>query len=135
MDSKIERLKELGCDVDDAMERFMDDEEFYLECLEQVLRDEGFGKLRTALESHQIQEGFDCAHTLKGLVANLGLTSLDEKIKGVVEPLRAGKDAGLMEKYKEIMVEREKYVEIITKNDKSSQKCKELPKNLDKCLK
>lgn len=115
MDGRIEMLRELGSDVDDAMERFLDDEGFYLECLEQVLSDDNFGGLKAALENHQIQEAFDCAHTLKGLVANLGLTSLDERLGEVVEPLREGKDAGLMDKYKEIMGEREKYVEIIAK--------------------
>ena len=36
-------------------------------------------------------------------------------MKGIVEPLREGKDAGLLEKYQEIIVERKKYVEIIAK--------------------
>jgi Chemotaxis protein histidine kinase and related kinases len=115
MDGRIEMLRELGSDVDDAMERFLDDDGFYLECLEQVLYDDNFERLKIALENHQIQEAFDCAHTLKGLVANLGLTSLDEKLEEVVEPLREGKDAGLTEKYQEIMGEREKYVDAIAK--------------------
>lgn len=115
MDGRIEMLRELESDVDDAMERFLDDEEFYLECLEQVLSDDLFGRLKIALENHQIQEAFDCAHTLKGLVANLGLTSLNERMGDLVEPLREGRDAGLIEKYQEIMGEREKYVEIIAK--------------------
>lgn len=115
MDGRIEMLRRLGSDVDDAMERFLDDDGFYLECLEQVLYDDNFGKLKIALENHQIQEAFDCAHTLKGLVANLGLTPLNERMEEVVEPLREGRDAGLLEKYQEIMEEREKFVEIIAK--------------------
>lgn len=115
MDGRIEMLRELGSNVDDAMDRFLDDDGFYLECLEQVLYDDNFGRLKIALENHQIQEAFDCAHTLKGLVANLGLTSLEERIGQLVEPLREGKDAGLMGKYQEIMGEREKYVGIFEK--------------------
>lgn len=115
MDGRLELLRELGCDVEEAMERFLDDEGFYLECLEQVLYDDNFGRLKIALENHQIQEAFDCAHTLKGLVANLGLASLDKGLGELVEPLREGKDAGLMEKYQEIMGVHEKYIEVIAK--------------------
>lgn len=115
MDSKIEHLAALGCDVEEALSRFLDDESFYLECLEQVIYDENFQRLQMALERHQRQEGFDCAHTLKGLFANLGLTSLSEILEEILEPLREGREEDLLGKYQILMAEREKYIKIIAK--------------------
>lgn len=115
MDSRIEKLRDMGCDVEEAMERFLDDEEFYLECVGKVLCDEQFDKLKTALENEQTQDGFDCAHTLKGLAANVGLVSLEEKLSAIVEPLRAGKEEDFTIKYQDLVDERAKYVEIIAK--------------------
>ena len=114
MNDRIKRLADLGCDVEDAMERFLDDEDFYMECLEQVLYDPQFQRLQTALENHQLQEGFDCAHTLKGLAANLGLTSLASMASRITEPLREGKEADFMRLYQDLQSEREKYIAIIT---------------------
>jgi len=110
MDDKMKKLKAMGCDIDGVMERFLNDEKFYFECYAQVMDDPGFGLLREALERGNAREAFEHAHTLKGIVANLGLTSLLEKICGLVEPLRIGKMEGLLEQYEELMQEREKYI-------------------------
>lgn len=115
MDSKIEDLKALGCDIEEALSRFLEDESFYLECLEQVIYDENFQRLQRALENHQGQQAFDCAHTLKGLFANLGLTSLSAIMEEIVEPLREGREEDLLGKFQTLMAEREKYVNIIAK--------------------
>ncbi len=110
MDDKMKKLKAMGCDIDGVMERFLNDEEFYFECYDQVMDDPGFGLLKEALEQGNAREAFEYAHTLKGIVANLGLTSLLEKIREIVEPLRIGETEGLLGKYKELMQEREKYI-------------------------
>ena len=34
MRTELEQLKQAGCDIDGALERFLQDEEFYLECYE-----------------------------------------------------------------------------------------------------
>lgn len=112
MSDRLDKLAALGCDIDGAMERFLEDEEFYFDCYDKVLVDPGFEALKAALEEHNIKEGFDYAHTLKGVLANLGMNSLYDIIVEIVESLRAGSDAGLMDKYDKLMTEREKYLEI-----------------------
>ena len=102
----------LGCDWDGVMDRFLNDDEFYFECYEQVLNDTSFGQLREELKKHNISQAFEYAHTLKGLISNIGLTQLYDSIVGIVEPLRAGSDDGLLEKYDLLMQEREKYLEL-----------------------
>lgn len=115
MDKRIKELEKIGCDIQDAMVRFLDDEEFYLECYENVINDANFDGLKRALENHDAQQGFTCAHTLKGLVANLGLKSLVRLLEEIVEPLREGKVENLIEKYDALMKEREIYIAIISK--------------------
>lgn len=44
--------------------------------------------MRDALESKDYSKAFDCAHTLKGVCGNLGLTPMYEIICRVVEALR-----------------------------------------------
>lgn len=112
MDKRLMKLKTMGCDIDGAMDRFLNDEEFYFECYDKVMRDPCFGELKDALEQHHIKQAFDNAHTLKGVIGNLGLNPLFEKMTQIVEPLRAGTDEGVLEKYNELMELREKYIDL-----------------------
>lgn len=109
MSKLIDELSVMGCDMKVTMERFMDDEEFYAQCFESMLTDEGFEKLGEALKTHDIDVAFDIAHMLKGIIVNMGITSLYETIVPIVESLRKRNDAGLEPAYKELMAEREKY--------------------------
>ena len=42
MSTLLEELKSWGCDVDGAMERFIDDEGLYRTCLDSVMADKNF---------------------------------------------------------------------------------------------
>lgn len=110
MSNRLEKLAVLGCDVTGAMDRFLNDEEFYFSCYDKFMGDLGFVQLKNDLNNHDIPAAFDCAHALKGVIANLGLTSLYNVIDEIVEPLRAGTDEGLLSKYDKLMEEREKYL-------------------------
>lgn len=109
MDKRLIELKSWGCSIDEAMERFLDDEEFYFECYSEAMKDPCFLELEQALQEHDIKRSFENAHTLKGIIANLGLTSLLDIISEIVEPLRVGKDDGLLRRYEELMQEKERY--------------------------
>ena len=100
-------LKKWGCDVDGAMERFLEDEELYLSCLEMVLLDSNFEKLEIALKEEKIEAAFDAAHTLKGVFANLGLTPMLCLAEQMVEPLRRGVSENLWEQYEALLSTRE----------------------------
>lgn len=106
-------LKKWGCDIDGAMERFMEDEEFYISCLDLIVSDENFDKLGKALKDKNYTAAFDCAHALKGVVANMGLTPLYDTVVKIVEPLRSGQADKLLPSYKKLLKQKEHLAGII----------------------
>ena len=108
MGTLLNELRDWGCDVDGALARFLDDEGLYVSCLHAVLADKSFAGLGEALNAHMVKEAFDHAHTLKGVLANMGLTPMYDLTVGIVEPLRTGDDAGLLPIYEELLGARER---------------------------
>ena len=100
MSKLIEALEAKGCDMKTTLERFL-------------LDDRNFELLGECLEKKDINEAFNCAHTLKGLVANMGLESLLNIIVKIVEPLRNGIDDGVIDIYRQFMDEKEEYRKIV----------------------
>jgi Hpt domain. len=107
MEERLLKLKNLGCDIDGAMNRFLGDKEFYFECFDELMKDPGFEELKTALEKHDIDMAFENAHTLKGVLSNLGLAPLSEQMGQIVETLRFGSEEGLLKKYQELEIQIE----------------------------
>lgn len=99
--------------MEGAMNRFLQDEDFYLDCYKQVLDDEAFGKLKESLDAGNTEDAFHYAHTLKGVIANMGLTPMYDTVVEIVEPLRAGSMDGLMPIYEKLMQEREDFKQLI----------------------
>ena len=89
----LERLENWGCDIEGAMDRFLGDEELYIECLHTACEEPSFEKLGEDLAAGNVKEAFEAAHCLKG----------------VVEPLRAGKGENLLPYYKELLEARETF--------------------------
>lgn len=81
-------LTAYGVDWDEVMERFVQSEELYLECLGMLVEDENPALLEKALEDGDYGAAFDAAHTLKGVAANMGLMPLFEAVGALVAPLR-----------------------------------------------
>lgn len=113
MSGLLESLKDWGCDIDGALERFVGDEELYVTCLNTVLIDKAFAGLGDALSKGEIKETFDYAHTLKGVLANMGLTPMFDISVRIVEPLRAGKAENLMPIYEELLQAKDKLEALI----------------------
>lgn len=113
MNEVIEKLRKKGCDIDGAMSRFLGDEELYMSCFNDVLNDAAFGQLKEALEADNAQAAFDAAHTLKGVISQMGLTSLLKITVEIVEPLRNGKTRGMLRLYDKLICERDKYAALI----------------------
>ncbi len=105
----IDMLEARGCDVDGAMERFMHDEEFYMECFYDVLADENFLLLGDYIRERDVDRAFDCAHMLKGLLSNMGISSMHDIIVQMVELLRGGVTEGLMDMYGGLIEEKKSY--------------------------
>lgn len=102
MSDLLKNLIMWGCDVSGAMERMDDDEEFYLECLKDVVDDAYFERLHESLVQGDTNEAFNAAHALKGVLVNVGLTPMYDKTVEIVEPLRNGQIEGLLMKYAEL---------------------------------
>ncbi len=115
MDELIIELEQRGCDMEATLERFLDDKEFYRDCLLSVLSDSNFDILGDYLKSHDIKGAFECAHTIKGLIANMGIEELNDIIVRIVEPLRSSQDEGLIEVYDELMEKKKIYDELVKK--------------------
>lgn len=113
MDKRIEMLGVWGCDIKGAMARMLDDEEFYLDCLESIPEDANFEELKETVKAKDAKRAFDCAHTLKGVLANVGITPMYEKAVEIVEPLRAGECENLEGKVEELLAMKNHLAEIL----------------------
>ena len=88
----IEGLAGLGADVAEGVARCMNNEEFYLKMVNMVVADDGYDRLKAAIEAHDLDEAFERAHALKGVVSNVSLTNLLAPISEMTEDLRARTD-------------------------------------------
>lgn len=88
MSELLTTLREYGADVDGVMERFMDDEELLLTCIQEILAQNDIEALKNAVVSKEYDGAFEYAHALKGVTGNLGLTPLYDEICVLVESLR-----------------------------------------------
>ncbi len=84
----IEGLKEFGADVDIALARCMNNEEFYMKQVNKVLADTSFEKLKEAVGNGDMDTAFELSHGLKGVWGNLGLTPLYDPVAEMTEHLR-----------------------------------------------
>ncbi|RDY31804.1 hypothetical protein [Lachnotalea glycerini] len=85
------QLVEIGIEVKNTLERFMNREDLYEKFLVKFLDDKNFILLKKNLEIKNYEEAFINAHTLKGVTANLGLRSLYDPLVFLVEELRQSK--------------------------------------------
>jgi len=115
MEKIFKALEEWGCDVEGALERFLDDKDLYMTCLETVITDSNFDKLGTALEDENVLEAFECSHTLKGVFANLGLSPMFSIVETIVEPLRGGSAHNLEDAYEKLLASNEQLKRILGK--------------------
>lgn len=88
-----------GCDVASALPRFLDDKSMYVMFVKQVVDEPAFPLLGQAIASGDVKAAFEKAHELKGVVANMSLTPLFNRVVLIVEPLRAGKWTDVTENY------------------------------------
>ncbi|HKK95663.1 MAG TPA: Hpt domain-containing protein [Anaerovoracaceae bacterium] len=107
MGKRIENLRDYGIDFEEVMKRFVNDEAFYLECLDMFFQDDSMERLKESIEKKDTNAAFEAAHTLKGIVGNLGLKKLFEKVSMLVEELRLNKFDNANSMYQEIRSEYE----------------------------
>ena len=85
----IEKLRDWGANVDEAMERCLNNEAFYLRLADKALQDPNFDRLKDAIGAGDLDKAFEAAHALKGVMANLALTPILDPVRGITELLRS----------------------------------------------
>lgn len=89
MDKQLmEKLTGGGMNVNDALERFLGNEDLYIKFVKKFLDDPNYNDLICSLEKGDYDYAFKCAHTLKGVAANLGFEGILEPLVPLVENLR-----------------------------------------------
>lgn len=84
------KLEMLGVDIDETLERFVDNEGLYFRCLNKLIDDKNYENMNNAISEKNSQAAFEAAHALKGVTANLGLNKLYKEMKIITEVFRAG---------------------------------------------
>lgn len=109
----IETLNNFGVNTKEGLTRCMNNEKFYFKMLKMGLASDQFEKLGMAIESGKIDEAFEAAHALKGVLGNLALTPIYTPLAEMTELLRAGKSADYVEMYKPILELRNKLLALV----------------------
>ena len=109
----IETLNEFGVNTKEGLTRCMNNEKFYFRMIKMGLASDQFDKLGAALESNSLDEAFEAAHALKGVLGNLALTPIYNPLAEMTELLRAGKAADYVTMYKPILELRNKLLAMV----------------------
>ena len=88
----IEQLKEFGANTAEGVARCAGMEALYLKLVKMVPSEGNFDKLKTALDAGDLDEAFAAAHALKGVLGNLSLTPMYNKVDEMTELLRSRTD-------------------------------------------
>lgn len=84
----LERLKLVGVETEHSLERFAGNKALYTKFLRKFLNDPNLAALKEALDLNQYDNAQICAHTLKGVSANLGMDELSQTCHTIVLMLR-----------------------------------------------
>ncbi len=109
-----QKLLDKGFEMEKTLARFMGKEDLYEKFLLRFKEDKNMEKLKAAYEKGNMEEAFFAAHTLKGVVANLGMEPLLKPLTPLVEKFRAGEDDAEAKAYfDEVSVQYENIMETL----------------------
>lgn len=98
-----QKMIDAGIDYDGGVQRLMGNEEMYEKFLKMFLSDDSFTSLQKAMDEKNYAEAFAQAHTLKGVVGNLSMKRLYDKLVPFVDMLRNEADIpGAVEHFPEV---------------------------------
>ena len=109
----IRKLTDYGVDMNTTLDRFLDDKEFYIECIEAFLEETTFDDLENAIEEKDYTQAFAHAHNLKGVLSNLGLKPILEPTSILVEKLRDQEYDDVASDLSKILNERDKFLSLV----------------------
>lgn len=106
----IEELQAYGINTKEGLARCMNNSAFYFRMLGMGLKNASFDKLENLLAEGNLEEAFEQAHAIKGVVGNLAITPIYDKIADITESLRAKKDLDYVSLYKPVKDLRDELV-------------------------
>lgn len=109
----IDRLRNWGCNVEEALERFVNDRELYCTCFNMFLTDNSFDSLKEHVKAGDCKASFEACHTLKGVAGNLSAGPLYQAICELTERLRAGNMENAEEYVEKILKARDEVQRIL----------------------
>ncbi len=109
----IDKMNEFGANTAEGLTRCLNNESFYLRMVSLAVSDKGFEQLKEALEAGDLAEGFERAHALKGVLANVALTNLLEPVSEMTELLRHRTQTDYTEYLDRMYTELGKYRELL----------------------
>ncbi len=115
-DKLLHALGDWGADIPAALQRMMDDADFYSRMLTEFAADPQLWKLSADLRKGDYNEAFQCAHSLKGAAASLELRPLYEVLGSICDMLRRPEkiDPAETARKTEVYIQRrDRYLEIL----------------------
>ena len=104
--AKLEDLRAFGANVDEGLQRCVNNEDFYLKMIQKAIGDNSFEDLEKTIEEKDLDQAFEIAHALKGVLANLSLTPLCEPVSEIVERFRNRTDTDYSSYIEKIKVKK-----------------------------
>ena len=86
--SMLDELKDLGVNIEDALQRFMNNSALYEKMLGKLVSNVKDIEVLPSLEAGDYSAACDAAHTLKGVMGNLSITPLYKNYTQIVNLLR-----------------------------------------------
>ena len=105
----LDDLIAFGANVDEGLQRCMNNEAFYLKLVESVKNEANFDALKAAVDAGDLDAAFEAAHALKGVLANLSITPLQEPASQICELLRAKEEADYPALVAELMAKLDEF--------------------------
>ena len=109
----IEKMKEIGANTDEGLGRCLNNESFYLRMVKLAVSDTGYERLQEALQQGDLNAGFERAHALKGVLANVALANLLDPVSEMTELLRSRTETDYSGLLEQMFLELGKYRELI----------------------
>ena len=95
----LDKMKELGIDPTEGMTRCMNNEAFFFKMIAMAVSNDYFETLGESLKTNNLDDAFEAAHALKGVIGNLALKPIYEPLAEMTELLRAKKEADYVSMY------------------------------------
>ncbi len=109
----VENLRAWGANVEEALVRCLNNEGFYLKLVNNALLNPAFDKLTETVSAGDLEKGFDLAHSLKGVCANLALTPICAPVEQITELLRSRTETDYTALLEEISTKRRQLTDLM----------------------